>query len=71
MENKIPDTSGSVTTIVLNTKINEIETKILDVCGLVKRTDYNVNLSDIEGTYIITSGYRNLKKIYLIQRNSS
>ena len=57
-ENKIPDTSGSVTTIVLNTKINEIETKILDVCGLVKRTYYNVNLSDIEGTYIITSGYR-------------
>ena len=32
---KIPDTSGLVTTTVLNTKISEVKNKILDTSSLV------------------------------------
>lgn len=37
-ENKIPDTSCSVTTNVFNTKIGEVKNKVPDVSGLVKET---------------------------------
>ena len=44
VENKIPNTSGLVTTIVPNTKI---ENKTPDVSGLVKKTDYNAKILGI------------------------
>ena len=37
MDKKIPDVSGLLTTTVLNTKIIEVENKIHDVTGLVKK----------------------------------
>ena len=53
----IPDTSGLVTTTVLNTKICEVENKIPSVNGLVKKTDYDPKIKDIEGKYFTTADY--------------
>ena len=36
-DNKIPDVSGLVTTTVLNTEISEVENKIANASGLVKK----------------------------------
>ena len=44
---KIPGVSGLVTTIVLITKIGEVDNKILDVSGLFNKTDSHANISDI------------------------
>ena len=46
-----------VTATVLNTKIGEVENKIPDVSGLVKKTDYDAKIKDIEGTYFSTVNY--------------
>ena len=54
-ENKIPNTSGLVTTTVLNTRIGEAENKIPDDSGLVKKRDYNAKRSEIEARYFATS----------------
>ena len=62
MDKKIPDVSGLLTTTVLNTKIIEVENKIHDVTGLVKKkTDYDAKISDIEGKYLTTSIIINLR----------
>ena len=45
---KIPDTSGLVTTTVLNTKISEVENKILDTSRLVTTTVLNTKISEVE-----------------------
>ena len=42
---------------VLCTKINEFENKIPAVAGLVNKTDYDVETSDIETKYSTTAGY--------------
>ena len=42
-----PDTSGLMTTTVLNTKIGEVENKIPDVSGLIKITDHITKTLDI------------------------
>ena len=47
VEKKIPDTSGLVTTTVLNTKIIEVENKISDTSSLVTATVLNTN-SEVE-----------------------
>ena len=39
--NKIADTSGLVTAVVLNIKIGEFDNKIPEVGDLVKKTDYS------------------------------
>ena len=44
---KIPDTSGLVTTTVLNTKINEVENKIPNISNLVATTVLDTKISDI------------------------
>ena len=54
---KIPDISGLVTTIVLDTKIKEIDNKIPSVSGLVKKTDYDAKISEIKGKYFNSSDY--------------
>ena len=38
---KIPDTSGLVTTIVLNTKFSEVENKISDHAKYITTPDFN------------------------------
>ena len=50
-----------MTTNVINTKIREVENKIPDTSGLVKKTDYNAKISDIEKKYFITNDYNNFK----------
>ena len=46
-----------MTTTILNTNNEEIENEISDVTGLVKKTDYNAEISDIEGKYFTTFDY--------------
>ena len=46
-----------MTATVLNTKIGEVENKIPDVSGLVRKTDYDAKIKDIEGTYFSTVDY--------------
>ena len=38
IDKKVPDTSSLVTTTVLNTKFKEVENKIPNVSGLLKKT---------------------------------
>ena len=49
-------------TTLLNTKIGEVENKILDVSPLVNKTDYNAKISDVEKKYVTISGYNKFKK---------
>ena len=44
-----------MTTTVLDTNIGEVEIKIPDVSGLVKKTNYDARISDIEKEYLTTS----------------
>ena len=44
-----------MTTTVFDTNIGEVEIKIPDVSGLVKKTNYNARISDIEKKYLTTS----------------
>ena len=43
--------------IVPKTRISEVENKISDVSGLVKKRDYDSKMSDIETKYVTTSDY--------------
>ena len=67
VENKIPDTSGAVAT-VLNTLIIEAENKIPDDSRLVKKTDYNAKVFDIEKNLLPLLIIINSQKKYLTQR---
>ena len=40
-----------MTESVLKTKISEVENKIISVSGLVKKTDYDAKIKDIERKY--------------------
>ena len=44
----MPDTSGLVTTTVLNTKISEVENKIPETSGLVTTTVFNTKIGEVE-----------------------
>ena len=46
-----------MTTTVLNTKISEFENKIPSVSGLVKKTNYEAKIKEIEGKYCTTADY--------------
>ena len=46
-----------MTATVLNTKIGEVENKITDVSGLVKKTDYNSKIAEVEVKCFTTSDY--------------
>ena len=50
-DEKGPDLSAFVTTIALNTKFKEVHNKISNLSGLVKKTDYDVKISEIDGKY--------------------
>ena len=62
MKTKYQRLIALVTTTVLNTEIGEVESKIPDVSGLVKKTDYDAKISDIEKKYFTTSDYKKLTK---------
>ena len=49
-----------MTATILNTKIKVVDSKILDLSGLVKKTDYDAKISEIEGKYFTTSSYNKL-----------
>ena len=59
-DKKIRDISvlGTNTT-VLSTKFKEVDNKIPDASGLVKKTDYDAKTTEIEGKYFTTSDYNN------------
>ena len=44
-------------TPTVNTQVEEVENKTPDVRGLIKETDYNVKISNIEAKYFTTSEY--------------
>ena len=62
-ENKIPGTSGLVTTAVLNTDTGEVENKIPDVSGLVEKAIYDAKISNIEEKYLINDYYKFMSDI--------
>ena len=66
IKKKKTDVSGLVATIVLNIKVNEFKNKILVLSNLVKKTDYDAKILEIEGKYITT--LINLQVTYLMQR---
>ena len=49
-----------LTTTVFFTKISEVDIKISSAGGLVKKTDYDAKVKDIEGKYFITADYNKL-----------
>ena len=55
------DASGLVNTTIANAKIGEVENKIWDVSGLLRKTDYNANKSDIDAKYFSTLTIINLQ----------
>ena len=57
-----------MTTAVLNTKIGEVENKIPDVSGLVRKTDYNAKIKDIETKILVLLIIINLQMKHLMQR---
>ena len=63
---KIPDTSGLVTTTVLNTKISEVEKKIPNASGLVTAIILNTKISEVknkipnDGKYVTTPEFNKL-----------
>ena len=52
---------GLVTTTAFNTKIEEVENKIQDVSGLVKKPNDNAKISNIQLKYSTTSDYLRMK----------
>ena len=50
-----------MTTTVLSTKIGEVENKIPEVSCLVKKANYNNEISDIEAKYFTTSNDRKFR----------
>ena len=49
-----------MTATILNTKIKVVDSKILDLSGLVRKTDYDAKISEIDGKYFTTSSYNKL-----------
>ena len=65
-DKKIPDTSGLVTTSVLNTKIGELENKIPNTSNLMTTSILNIKLSEADkkipdnSKYILTQEFNKL-----------
>ena len=57
VEKKIPDTSGSVSTTVLNTKTSEVENKIPNTSCLVTTTVLTTKVREVENKIIDNSKY--------------
>ena len=59
-----------MTATVLNTKISEVENKIANVSGLVKKLDYDTKIKDIENKNLLLLIITNLRVKHLIQRSN-
>ena len=59
---KIPGISDLLTAIVLKTKTGEVENKISDVSGLVKKADHKAKLSNTEAKCFTFSDYNKITK---------
>ena len=57
-----------MTTAVRNAKIGEVENKIPDVSGLVRKTGYNAKIKDIETKILVLLIIINLQMKHLMQR---
>ena len=57
----MPSINGLATT----TALTAVKNKIPDVSSLVKKTYYDVNLSDIDSKYITTAGYNKFTKNFV------
>ena len=83
---KTPDTSGLVTTTLVNTKIGEAKNKIPDTSCLVTTTVFNTKIGEVENKipyhakYITTQKFNKLtaenfaarlKKTYLVNKTDS
>ena len=57
--------SGLVTTTVLNIEISEVENKIPNVSGLVKKSDYDAKITDIEEKCFANPDYNKFTRVTL------
>ena len=74
VDKKIPETSKSVTAIVLNTRISEVENKIRDTSSLVTTNVFKTKISEVENKisnhdkYITTQEFNKLMTEYFAWR---
>ena len=59
-----------MTTTILNTTIVEFENKILDVSGLLKKTDYNAKILQLSRNILLLLIIMNLQVKYLVRNQS-
>ena len=64
----MPDESGLATTTIFKTKLGEVEHKIPNAGGLVKKADYAHKMSDIDENILLLLIIINLQKKYLMKR---
>ena len=60
VDKTIPEVIGLMTTTALDTKIKEVDNKILGFGGLVRKADHDAKISEIQGKYFTTSDYNKL-----------
>ena len=65
---KIQDTSGLVTTIVLDTKISEVENKILNTSSLFTTTVLNTKISEVVNNIFDHAKYVNTPEFIKLSR---
>ena len=64
MEGKILGITG----LAANAALTAVENKMLDASKLVKKTDYDTKIPDIENNYITTADYNKLTKNIVVKR---
>ena len=48
--------------LILNTKTSEVKNKMLGVSGLIRKTNYDAKILEIDEKYITTSDYNKFRK---------
>ena len=66
IDKKVLDISGFMATTVLNTKIVKVEKA--DVSELVKKTDYDAKIKDIEGKCFTSADYHRFRSDILDEK---
>ena len=66
IDKKVIDISGFMATTVLNTKIVKVEKA--DVSELVKKTDYDAKIKDIEGKCFTSADYHRFRSDILDEK---
>ena len=57
-----------ITGLAANAALTAVENKMLDASKLVKKTDYDTKIPDIENNYITTTDYNKLTKNIVAKR---